>query len=374
MTFIEEFIPVNIPKIPPLSMTYVDECMNSGWIATGRFISQFEEAISKIVSKSSAVAVTNGTTALDISFTALNLEPGDEVILPNFTIVSCLNQLIRMGITPIFIDANPLTWNMDVSQLEAAITPQTKAIVVAHIYGLPTDLDEVIRLCKKHDLWLVEDCAEALGLEYRGKKCGTFGDLSTFSFYSNKIITTGEGGMIATDNCALLERIRSLRNLYFDDNDRFTHSGIGWNARLTNIQAALACGQIPELEGLRESKRKVAQQYRQQLSGLSDIFTFQPSETEYAINDYWVVGILLDRDSKLQQRELMNTLSENGIQTRPFFKPLHNQPFLKEKYASLHFPVSEFLGRNGLYLPSGNGIEEWQIQRVIDSIKKIFSK
>jgi perosamine synthetase len=373
MSHKKDYIPVNIPKIPQLSKSFVEECMNSGWISTGRFVTDFEEAISKIVSKRFGIAVTNGTTALDISLTALNLQPGDEVILPNFTIVSCLNQLIRMGVEPIFVDADPKTWNMDVGHLEDAITSRTKAIIVAHIYGLPTDIDTVIQLCEKYGLFLVEDCAEVLGLEYKGRKCGTFGDLSTFSFYSNKIITTGEGGMIATNDSSLAEQAKSLRNLYFDDSSRFNHKGIGWNSRLTNIQAALGCGQIPELESLRELKRRAARLYREGLSDLSENFIFQANKTDYAINDYWVVGILLQEGSRFDQLELMKILAEEGIQTRPFFKPLHSQPFLEGKYKNLHYPVSELLGKNGLYLPSGNGIQDWQIERVIDSLREIFS-
>ena len=243
-----DFIPVNMPLLNGNERKYLNECIDSGWISSeGLFVKKFEDEFAKLVNKKYAISVTSGSSALEAAISALDLKKGDEVILPTFTIISCVNPLIRLGIVPVFIDSNVDTWNMDVSQIEDKITSKTKAIMAVHIFGLPVDMDPLIKLAKEYGLLIIEDAAQAIGLEYKGRPCGSFGDISTFSFYSNKLITSGEGGMIVTDNEELAERCRSLRNLCFQPAKRFVHDEIGWNFRMTNLQAAVGLAQLEQL-------------------------------------------------------------------------------------------------------------------------------
>ena len=225
---IKDFIPVNEPLLEGNEKKYLEECIDTGWISSeGPFVKRFEEGFSKRVGRKYGVAVANGTAAIDIAVEALSIGPGDEVILPTFTIISCIQQIIRSGATPVLIDSDPLNWNMNVSQIEAKITKKTKAIMVVHIYGLPVDMKPIMALCKQYDIRLIEDSAEMIGQTYKGQECGSFGDISTVSFYSNKHITTGEGGMILTDNEDIAENCRKIRNLCFVPNNRFVHERLG---------------------------------------------------------------------------------------------------------------------------------------------------
>jgi perosamine synthetase len=252
---VSDFIPVNVPLLNGNERKYLNECIDSGWISSeGPFVKKFEDEFAKLVNKKYAISVTSGSSALEAAISALDLNEGDEVILPTFTIISCVTPLIRLGVVPVFIDSNVDTWNMDVSQIEDKITSKTKAIMAVHIFGLPVDMDPLIKLSKEYGLLIIEDAAQAIGLEYKGRPCGSFGDISTFSFYSNKLITSGEGGMIVTDNEELAERCRSLRNLCFQPAKRFVHDEMGWNFRMTNLQAAVG---LAQLERLSESNTKL---------------------------------------------------------------------------------------------------------------------
>jgi perosamine synthetase len=243
-------IPVNTPLLGGNELKYLTQCIETGWISSeGPFISQFEEEFSAYVNRQFGVAVSNGSAALDIAVKALDLGPGDEVIMPTFTIISPAQSVVTSGATPVLIDSDPITWNMDVNQIEAKISPKTKAILVVHIYGLPVDMDPVLDLCKKYNLRLIEDAAEMHGQTYKGRKCGSFGDISIFSFYPNKHITTGEGGMIVCNDIQLAERCRKLRNLAFEPGGRrFVHHELGWNYRMTNLQAAIGVAQLAKIE------------------------------------------------------------------------------------------------------------------------------
>lgn len=370
----KDFIPVNEPLLEGNEKKYLEECIDTGWISSeGPFVKRFEEEFAARVGRKHGIAVSNGTAAIDAAVEALNIGIGDEVILPTFTIISCLLQIKRSGATPILVDSDPLTWNMDVSKIEAKITPRTKAIMVVHIYGLPVDMSLVVDLCQRYNLKLIEDAAEMIGQTYNGRQCGSFGDVSTVSFYSNKHTTTGEGGMILTDDEKIANNCRELRNLCFTPGNRFVHERLGWNLRMTNIQAAIGVAQLEKLDEFLEKKRWIGQMYNEQFSELS--FVQLPlKETEYAKNIYWVYGLVLDDSLKFDAREVMVDLSKNGIGCRPFFYPMHQQPVFLNKglFKNESYPVAERLYKKGFYLPSGLSLNEDQIISVSNSLKKIL--
>ena len=363
-------IPVNTPILSGNELKYVTECIETGWISSeGPFITRFEEAFASYIGSKNGIAVSNGTAALDIAVAALDIGPGDEVIMPTFTIISPAIQVVRSGAKPVLVDSDPLTWNMDVAQIEAKITPKTKAIIVVHIYGLPVDMDPVLEICKKYDLKLIEDAAEVHGQTYKGKKCGTFGDISTFSFYPNKHITTGEGGMCLTDDPDLAARCRKLRNLAFEpDKPRFVHYELGWNYRMTNLQAALGLAQLEKIEMHIEKKRMIGRMYQEKLSGI-DGFQLPLPSTDYAENIYWVFGLVADNLERKESTILH--LQNNQIGTRPFFWCLHEQPVFMQKgwFGGERYPVAEQLARRGFYLPSGLGVSHEEQRFVINSFQ-----
>lgn len=363
-------IPVNTPLLNGNEEKYLKECIKTGWISSeGPFIGEFEEKFSKYIGRNFGIAVSNGTAALDVAVQALKIEPGDEVIMPTFTIISCAQQIVRAGGKPVLIDSDPKTFNMDVEKIESKITSKTKAIMVVHIYGLPVDMDPVLELCKKYNLYLIEDAAEMHGQTYKGKKCGTFGDISIFSFYPNKHITTGEGGMILTDNKELAERCQKLRNLAFEPNGRrFVHHEMGWNYRMTNMQAALGLAQLEKIEEHIIKKREIGKAYQEGLKGLKG-FQLPLQSTEYAENIYWVFPLVADSEELCEKT--VAKLKDIGVGTRPFFWGMHEQPvfnnmglFINEKY-----PVAEKLSRNGFYIPSGLGLTQEEIEQVISALR-----
>jgi perosamine synthetase len=362
-------IPVNTPMLSGNELKYVTECIETGWISSeGPFIKIFEDKFSKYVERDFGIAVANGSGALDIAVQALQLGVGDEVIMPAFTIISPAQSVVRAGAIPVLVDSEPGTWNMDVNQIEAKITARTKAILVVHIYGLPVDMDPVIALCKKHKLFLIEDAAELIGQTYKGKQCGSFGDISTFSFYPNKHITTGEGGMIVCNDEALAERCRKLRNLAFEPHGRrFIHQELGWNYRLTNLQAALGVAQLEKIEDHLIIKRKMGMLYQQGLKGIKG-FQLPLASTHYSENIYWVFALVADTEALANAT--VKKLNENKIGTRPFFWCMHEQPvFLKMGlFKKETYPVAEKLARNGFYIPSGLGLSEIEIKEVIDQL------
>lgn len=369
----KNFIPVNEPLLNGNEKKYLTECIDTGWISSeGPFIKRFEEGLAKKVGRRHGIAVANGTLAIDAAIEALGIGHGDEVIMPTFTIISCMGQILRAGAKPVFIDSDPITWNMDVQAIESKITSKTKAIMVVHIYGLPVDMDPVLQLCAKYSLKLIEDAAEMHGQTYKGRPCGSFGDLSIFSFYPNKHITTGEGGMIMVDDESLAKKCGDLRNLCFKPPRRFVHDELGWNMRMTNLQAALGVAQLERLDQFVEIKRKMGSIYTEAFNGLSSI-QIPVAETDYAKNIYWVYGLVIS-DSSMGAEKAMELLADEGIGTRPFFWPLHEQPVLK-KYGfekQPKFEVASRIARKGFYLPSGLGLTEEQQSRVIEAVKKVF--
>lgn len=366
-------VPVNEPFVGEREREYVDECLRTGWISSaGRFLETFEDAWAGYCGRAFGVAVSSGTAALDIAVASCDLGPGDEVILPAFTIISCAQAVTRTGATPVLVDCNEDTWCMDVEAVAARVTPRTRAIMPVHIYGHPVDMDALLDVAARHGLTVLEDAAEAHGATYRGRRCGGFGEASCFSFYANKIVTTGEGGMVVTDDPVRAERLRSLRNLCFRPERRFVHEELGFNYRLTNVQAAIGLAQAERVDETVARKREVARAYTE---GLRDLDVLQlPVERPGVTNVYWMYGVVLRDDVGLDAVAFAAELAARGIGTRPFFVGMHEQPvFLRMGlFAGERYPVTERLSRRGLYLPSGTALTVDEVQRVCDVVHEVL--
>lgn len=369
-------VPVNIPSLQGNELKYLQECIDTGWIsAEGPFVQQFETKFSEYIGRQFGIAVANGSGALDIAVQALDIGAGDEVIMPTFTIISPAFSIVRAGGIPVLIDSDPLTWNMNTADIERRITNKTKAILVVHVYGLPADMDPIVSLANKYKLSIIEDAAEMIGQTYKGKKCGSFGHISAFSFYSNKHITTGEGGMLLCDNKLLAERCRKLRNLAFEPNERrFMHYEMGWNYRMTNMQAALGVAQLEKIDQCLTKKKATGKYYNNHLSFITRYnYQLPLQETEYAQNIYWVFGIVAPSENRLQQ--LLAYLYTKGIGSRPFFWCMHEQPVFKKMgfFINEQYPVAEKLARNGFYIPGGAGLQENDMEFVKETIADYIS-
>lgn len=367
-------IAVNEPLLDGNEKRYVVECIETGWISSeGPFISRFEKEFAARVGRKHAIAVANGSLALDAAMVALDLERGSEVIVPSFTIISCAAAIVRAGCVPVVVDSDPLTWNIDPGQIESRITPLTKAIMAVHIYGLPCDMSAILAIAQEHGLAVIEDAAEAHGQVCAGQACGSFGELSIFSFYPNKHVTTGEGGMILTDSDVLAEKCRGLRNLCFIPERRFVHEELGWNMRMTNLQAALGVAQLERLDYFVQRKRNMGRLYTELLADLTNV-QLPLSSTDYAENIYWVYGLVLEEGVGFDAQEAMRRLGKRGIGTRPFFWSMHEQPVFKRMglFDGVQCPVSERLARRGFYLPSGLALTEDQIREVAAIVKEVI--
>lgn len=363
-------IPVNIPLLTGNEKKYLDDCIDTAWISSeGPFVERFEEGMAALVGRRHGIAVCNGSAALELAVEALGLQPGSEVIMPTFTIISCAAAVLRQGCVPVLIDCDPVTWNMDVGQIEARITPQTRAIMVVHIYGLPVDMDPLLEVAARYGLKVIEDAAQMHGQRYRGRPCGSFGELSTFSFYPNKNITAGEGGMVLTDDDDLAERCRSLRNLCFQSKKRFVHEDLGHNFRMSNLQAALGVAQLERLDAIVARKKRIGELYSEKLAGLDEVERM-PSGTSYAENIYWIYGLVLKEQVPFDAEEAMRRLAALKIGTRPFFWPMHEQPVLRRMgyFKGEHYPVAERLARRGFYLPGGVGLSDGQLADVAAAV------
>ncbi|MBI2860210.1 MAG: DegT/DnrJ/EryC1/StrS family aminotransferase [Chloroflexi bacterium] len=368
-------IPVNQPLFSGREKEYLDQCIDQGWVSSdGPFVTRFEEEFSAYLGLKYGVAVCNGTAALEVAVAAAGIGPGDEVIMPTFTIISCALAVVRMGARPVLVDSEPETWNMDVSQVESRITGRTKAIMPVHIYGHPVDMDPVMALAEKHNLTVIEDAAEVHGALYKGKKAGSFGQVSCFSFYANKIVTSGEGGMVVTSDGAIAARARGYRNLCFKPERRFYHTELGHNFRMTNLQAAVAVAQLERIDNHIQIKRRNAAAYGQ---GLADIDVIKlPAEKEWARNVYWMYGIELKDEAGMDNDDLAARLQERGVGTRPFFLGMHEQPVFHRMglFQGERYPVAERLARKGLYLPSGLALTQGQIEAVCRALHDIFAR
>jgi perosamine synthetase len=371
----KQFVPVNEPLLDGNEEKYLVECIRTGWISSeGPFVEQFETKFAARVGRRYGIAVSNGSVALDAAVAALGIGKGDEVIMPTFTIISCAAAVVRAGAVPVLVDCDPVTWNMDVNQVRARIGARTRAIMPAHIYGLPVDMDPLMDLARTHRLAVIEDAAEMHGQTYRGRPCGSFGDISTFSFYPNKHVTTGEGGMLVTDDAQIADRCRRLRNLCFQPGRRFVHDELGWNFRMTNLQAALGVAQLERLDDFVARKRGMGQRYRQCLSGLGAI-EIPPHETAYSENIYWVFGLVLGDQVSFDAAEAMARLDRCGVGTRPFFWPMHEQPVFRRMglFEGEQYPVAERIARRGFYLPSGMALTKQQLEVSAAALRGVLS-
>jgi perosamine synthetase len=365
-------IPVNEPLIGEAEAAYVKDALDTGWISSaGRYIDEFEQGFAAYCGRRHGIAVSNGTVALQLAVSCLGLRPGDEIIMPSFTIISCALAAVYNDAVPVLVDAEPDTWCMDVSRIEARVTDRTRAIMPVHMYGHPVDMDAIEEISLRHGLAVVEDAAEAHGAEFDGRKCGGFGDLSCFSFYANKIVTTGEGGMVLTDDDDVAARARSKRNLCFNEQRRFVHEELGFNFRLTNLQAAVGVAQLERVEAVVARKREVAAAYSAGLAGLPIRL---PVERPRAKNVYWMYGVVLEDEVGFDAEEFASRLARLGVQTRPFFVGMHEQPVFQAKglFAGESYPVTERISALGLYLPSGQAITDEQIQEVVFAVRDVL--
>jgi len=367
-------IPVSEPLLDDRALAYVTEAVRSGWISSeGRFISEFERRWAEYCGVGHGIAVCNGTVALELAMAALALPPGSEVILPSFTIISCVAALLRTGCRPVLVDCDPATWCLDVGEVERKITSATRAIMPVHMYGHMADMAPLMEAARRRGLAVIEDAAEAHGAEYHGRRAGGIGTLGCFSFYANKIVTTGEGGMVVTDDAGLAERARSLRNLCFRRDQRFLHDELGYNFRITNLQAAIGLAQVERVEDHVSRKRRMAALYTERLCNVAGLKL--PVERPGVKNVYWMYGVVLDDVVDVDAAGFARRLREQGVDTRPFFLGMHEQPVLRERgfFAGESYPVTERLSRRGLYLPSGLGLGEAEIEKVCGAVRQCLA-
>lgn len=382
-------IPVSEPLIGAKEIEYVNECLRTGWISsTGRFIEEFEQKWADYCGMKYGIAMSNGTTALQAAVGCIGLQPGDKVIMPTFTIISCAQAILYNSGVPILVDSDPRTWCMNMEQMQERIEMEMnkgdgklKAIMPVHIYGHPVDMDPILELADRYNLIVIEDAAEAHGAEYLSKRstttplwkrCGSIGNISVFSFYANKLITTGEGGMVLTNNPISAEKAKSMRNLCFHTERRFLHNELGHNFRLTNIQAAIGLGQLERMGEIIAKKRWIGKAYTQRLQDIPGLQL--PVEETWARQVYWMYGIVIDEYIGINAVQFAKKLKDRGIETRPFFLGMHEQPVFKNMglFHDQRYPVAERIARQGLYLPSGLTLTEEQLNQVCKAVRTIL--
>ena len=364
-------IPVAEPCIGDEELKNVVEAVKSGWISSkGKFIEEFEREFAKYCGVKYGVATANGTVALHLALKALGIGKGDEVIVPTLTFVATANAVIYCNAKPVFVDSHPNYWCIDPEKIEKAITPKTRAIIPVHLYGHPCDMDYIMEIAGKHGLYVIEDVAEAHGAEYKGRKVGSFGDVACFSFYGNKIITTGEGGMCLTNNEELAEKMKIIRNHGMRPNKKYWHDIVGFNYRMTNLQAALGVAQLRKLDKFVKRKREIAKWYKEELKDLAEkrLITLHP-EMKWAKCVYWMYSILIEDKAGINRDELMRKLEMRGVETRPFFVPMHLLPMYN---SGERLPIAEDLAKKGINLPSSVMLKRDQIKKICDEIKKIY--
>jgi perosamine synthetase len=362
-------IPVCEPTLGGNEAKYLLDCVESNWISSaGKYIPVFEEKFAAECGCQYGIACCNGTIALHLALTALGLEPGDEVILPAFTMIATINAVTYTGATPVLVDSEPCTWNMDIDQLADKISPKTRVVMPVHTYGHPVDMDPVMELADRHGLFILEDAAEAHGAEYKGRRAGGLGHAGAFSFYANKIITTGEGGMITTNDAKLAELAENLRDHAFSSERHFWHKYVGFNYRMTNLQAAVGLAQVEQMDQFIENRRRNAALYSQLLAEIPGIVT--PPEAEWAKNVFWMYSILVEDEFGLTRDQLRAYLASHGIETRTFFIPMHLQPIYYEAFRDQRYPVSEMLCQRGFYLPSASSLTSRQIRYIVDVVRQ----
>ncbi|MGL4982866.1 MAG: DegT/DnrJ/EryC1/StrS family aminotransferase [Treponemataceae bacterium] len=360
--------PVYQPSLNGNEKKYVNECLDSSWISSkGKFVNEFEEKFSKYIGVNYGMAVCNGTLAIHLALMCLGISKDDEVIVPAFTYIASANPILQLDAKAVFVDSLESTWQMDPEDIERKITPKTKAIMVVHLYGHACDMDKIMEIAKKHNLFVIEDCAEAIGTEYKGKKVGSFGDMSCFSFFGNKTITCGEGGMVLTNDETLAERGKHIKGQGLAKYREYWHDTWGTNYRMTNIQAAIGCAQLEQIETLIAKKTNIAKLYQDNLKDLPITHHKQVGETKHT---YWMNSILCE-NSKVRD-ELRAFLKENEIETRPTFYPIHTMPIYSGKYEK--HKVAENVSLRGMNLPSYPDLKEEDVKFICDKINKFYGK
>ena len=367
----KRFIPVAAPVLEGNEKLYLLDCIESTWISSsGKYIDLFEEAFANFCGVEYALSCCNGTAALHLALLSLGVGPGDEVIIPTLTFVATANAVAYCGATPVFLDSEPDTWNLDPYQIESQITPRTKGIIVVHIYGHPVDMDPVMEISRKRGLFVIEDSAEALGAEFNGHRVGSLGDIGTFSFYGNKIVTTGEGGMVVTKDGDLANKVRQLKGQGMDPKRRYWFPIVGYNYRMTNVAAAIGLAQLEMIDWHIARRRSIAKQYDQHLSGVSGI-SLQP-EKPWARNVYWMNSVVLDQKLLISRDAVMAKLQKVGIETRPFFYPMHILEMYRTIALDRKFPVADRLASSGFNLPSSAALSDDDVAFVCDQLIQIL--
>jgi perosamine synthetase len=362
----ERFIPVAEPLLSGNELAYVTDCVKSGWVSSlGAYIPRFEEMFAQFCGARFGIATSNGTAALHLALVVLGIGPGDEVIVPTLTFVATANAVTYTGAKPVFADSEPRTWNLDPADVARKITPATRAIIPVHVYGHPADMDPLLDLARKHNLLVIEDAAEAHGALYKGKRVGSMGALNCFSFYGNKIITTGEGGLITTNDAALAEKARWLRDHGMSTEKRYWHPVIGYNYRITNVQAAIGVAQMERIEEFIARKRRIAETYNQLLARVPGLTL--PPEEKWATSVYWMYSALVGVEFGPSRDELMARLKQRKIDSRPFFYPIHTMP---PYHTGESLPVAEALSRRGINLPSAVTLTDEDIHRIATAIQE----
>ena len=366
-------IPVFEPVVEEEDIEAVVQALRRGEISGsfGTFIPEFEQAFAAYCGCEFGVAVSSGTAALMLAVAVAGIGPGDEVLVSACTNIATALAVVHNGAVPVPVDSEELTWNLDLDLIPSLITPKTKAILPVHLYGHPVDMDRLMEIAREHGLIVIEDCAESHGATCRGRMTGSFGSLGCYSFYANKVITTGEGGMVVTNDASLAEKLRLLRNLAFTT-PRFRHDTAGYNFRMTGYQAAMGLSQFRRIEQIVSDKRRVAHLYNQALEGIPGIRL--PGEAEWARNVYWMYAIVVEPEFGMSRSELMKRLESDGVETRTFFCPMNQQPCLKSRpgFREIPCPVADRLWETGLYLPSAHSLQEDTIAMIADSIRRDY--
>lgn len=368
----DKFYPVALPVLNGNEKKYVMDCLDSTWISSnGSYIKRFEEEFAAFCQVKHAIACSNGTTALHLALLAHGVGPGDEIIVPTLTFVATANAVTYCGAKPVFVDSEPETWNIDPKRIEERITPRTKGIVAVHLYGHPADMDPIRQLAQQYGLFVMEDAAEALGAEYKGQRTGGLGDSAIFSLFGNKIITTGEGGVLTTNDDALADRARLLRGQGMDPERRYFHTVVGYNYRMTNIQAAIGCAQLQNAEWHIAQRLRIASHYTEHLRNCSALAL--PVEEEWAKNVYWLFSVVLHEGSEAKRDEVIRRLQLRGIESRPFFYPMHVLPPYEKLQPASEFPVAGRIAAQGINLPSYGTLTEADVRYISSVLVNIVS-
>ncbi len=363
----EKMIPVYQPYFSGREKAYVNECLDTTWISSkGEFIGRFEKGFGDYIGSPHVTSVCNGTVAIHLALEALGIGPGDEVIVPTFTYIASVNTIIQTGAKPVFVDSLDSTWQIDPEDVKRKLTPKTKAVMVVHLYGLPCDMDAITAICEEHKLLIVEDCAEAFGSRYKGRHVGTFGDVATFSFFGNKTITTGEGGMVVAKEQDTIQRAFHLKNQGVSQTQEYWHDVVAYNYRMTNICAAIGLAQLENVEEILHKKRQIAQWYKE---GLVALPLISHNEMPDTVHSFWMCSVALN--DPRQRQPLRDFLKSHGIETRPVFYSAHTMPHCATDQT---FPVAESLAARGINLPSYPGLSKEDVHLVIDRIREFFSQ